>query len=337
MRDNATPASLTLENLPWHDDILGEGFESAELPVDDPEAGTERATLVRALPDEATEQPAILWVHGMSDYFFQKHVAQHYQAAGYAFYAIDLRRCGRSRHAGEYWHYTTDLAEYFPELTTALSLIAGKHGSVVPLAHSTGGLIVPLWMDALRRNDPEAHSALQGLILNSPWLDLQFPPVLVKILRAPVLFLGKHVPTLRLPKAGTGTYGQSVSATEHGQWHFDTDKKPVTGHLARLGWVRAVMQGQRHVHKGEVDTGVPTLTVCSSHSYLGKPYSAAADTADTVLDVEQIKRWAPTLSDDATVVPIDGALHDVFLSEPHAREAAFAAVDSWLGELPAQD
>lgn len=335
MNDNAVSAPSNLNSLPWEDDILGEGFEAAELPVDDPEGETERATLVRAVPDEPTDKPALLWVHGMSDYFFQKHVAEHYLAAGYPFYAIDLRRCGRSRHAGEYWHYTTDLTEYFPELSRALEYVAGKHGGVIPVAHSTGGLIVPLWMDALRRDNPQAHAALKGLILNSPWLDLQFPPTLVKLLRRPILFLGKRFPRLRLPKAGTGTYGASVSATEHGQWHFDTEKKPVSGHLVRLGWVRAVMQGQRQVHKGEVDTGVSTLTLCSSHSYLGKPYSPAADTADTVLDVEQIQRWAPTLSDTAKVVPIDGALHDVFLSEPHAREAAFAALDSWLGGLTA--
>ena len=41
--------------------------------------------------------------------------------------------------------------------------------------HSAGGLIVPLWLDRLRQ--PRRHAArdIGGLILNSPWFDLQGP------------------------------------------------------------------------------------------------------------------------------------------------------------------
>jgi len=324
-----------LDDLPWGEDMLGDGFESAVVPLERPLPGdtTERATLVRALPDAPTGKPAILWIHGMSDYFFQDHVAAHFLADGHPFYAIDLRRCGRSRQSGERWHFTTDMHEYFPELTSALKLVAGKHGRVVPIAHSTGGLIAPLWIDELRRTNPAAHRAIAGLILDSPWLDMQFPDPVVALLRGPVSLAGKYMPSLRLPKGAAGAYGISISAAEHGRWTFDPEMKPVKGHLVELGWLRAVMQGHKEIHSGEIDTGVPTLTLCSSHSYLNKPYSAAADTADTVLDVEQIQRWAPTLARDSRVEPIDGALHDVFLSETHAREAAFSAADAFLDEL----
>ncbi len=336
MNRSSSTSRPTLDSLPWTGDMLGEGFQSAVVPLERPLPGdtTERATLVRALPDAPTGKPAILWIHGMSDYFFQAHVAEHFRAEGHPFYAIDLRRCGRSRQQGERWHSTTDLTEYFPELTSALNLVAGKHGAVVLMAHSTGGLISPLWIDSLRRTDPAAHAQIAGLLLDSPWLDMQFPQPVVKLLRGPVLFLGKRLPSLRLPKGAAGSYGKSISAAEHGRWEFDPEMKPVAGHLVELGWLRAVFIGQREIQSGAVDTGVPTLTLCSSHSYLNKPYSAAADTADTVLDVEQIRTWAPTLARDSRVEPIDGALHDVFLSEPHAREAAFKAADEWLATLP---
>lgn len=328
---NNDSTSTLLDALPWRPDILGEGFEAATLTTPDT---PEHATLVRALPDAPTGKPALLWIHGMSDYFFQAHVAEHFLAQGHPFYAIDLRRCGRSRQDGEYWHYTTDLAEYFPELNEALRLVAAKHHRVVPVAHSTGGLIAALWLDHLRRERPAEHAAVAGLLLDSPWLDMQFPPLVVRALRGPVSVLGKRFPGLKLPKSGTGTYGESISASAHGRWEFDTDMKPISGHLVRLGWLRAIFRGQEEIHSG-VDTGVPTLTLCSSHSYLNKPYSAAADTADTVLDVEQIRRWAPTLAQSARVETINGALHDVFLSEPHPREAAFHAADAWLEALPA--
>ncbi|WKD57463.1 Alpha/beta hydrolase family protein [Corynebacterium capitovis DSM 44611] len=330
MHSGSTPQRLT--DLTWEADILGPGYESAHLEM----ANNEQATLVRSIPDAPTGKPALLWVHGMSDYFFQTHVADYFTSQGYPFYAIDLRRCGRSHRGEELWHYTTDLSEYFPELTIALNLLAEKHGTVVPVAHSTGGLIVPIWADELRRRDVRSHSNLAGLVLDSPWLDMPFPGWTVLLLRGLVALLGKRFPTIRLLKGGTGTYGRSISASEHGEWDFDPRMKPVKGHNVELGWLRAVFLGQEKIHSGEVDTGVPMLTLCSSHSYLSKPYSAAADTADTVLDVSQIRRWAPTLSsDDSTVEVINGARHDVFLSEKHARETALTTTLSWLEQVTA--
>lgn len=330
MRDN--PGKF--DQLEWAEDILGDGYESTTLNVgkDPGDTGEEEAVLVRALPDAPTGKPALLWVHGMSDYFFQEHVAEHYVAQGYPFYALDLRGCGRAHPGRGPWHYITDLRFYFPELTLAAELITSRHGEIIPFAHSTGGLIVPLWADDVRRNDPSAHKTIRGIILNSPWLDMQFSRPAVAIMRPVVNALGKRLPSIPLPAAGVGTYGQSISATAHGEWTFNTTFKPVEGHRKYLGWLRAIFQGQKLIHDG-IDTGVPTLTLCSSHSYLNKPYSPAADTADTVLDVAQIQKWAPTLSDDTEVEVIDGARHDVFLSERHAREAAVAAADAWLGNL----
>ncbi|WP_342319946.1 alpha/beta hydrolase [Corynebacterium mayonis] len=321
-----------LDDLVWRRDILGEGFENAEILT----VGSEPATLVRAHFDSPSSKPALLWIHGMSDYFFQAHVAEHFLAQGYPFYAVDMRRCGRSWREGQRWHATTDLEEYFPELTLAARLIAGEHGSVVPIAHSTGGLIAPLWLDYVRRRDPGLHSAVAGMILNSPWLDMQFPKLLVLALKYPVAVLGKAFPTLAVNKGGTATYGKSISIEEHGSWRFDTTMKPIEGHSVSLGWLRAIFLGQERIHSGDVDTGVPMLTLSSSHSYLRQPYSPAADTADTVLDVADMKRWAPTLARDSQVLAIDGALHDVFLSEKYAREAALASALRWLSDLKIQ-
>ena len=44
--------------------------------------------------------------------------------------------------------------------------------------HSAGGLIVALWLDRLRkRQDDRNARRVTGLILNSPWLDLQGPSI----------------------------------------------------------------------------------------------------------------------------------------------------------------
>ncbi len=320
--------------LNWQPDVLGSGFEQAVLPQGkDPDSGTRvEAVLVRDVraSESSTRKPAVLWVHGMSDYFFHTHVADEFAAHGYPFYALDLRRCGRALRKGERPHFTLSMSRYFPELTQALDILAREHGSVVVLAHSTGGLIVPLWADHLRREEPEEHAKLAGIILNSPWLDLQFPSWQVAVLKPVLNTLGAVFPSLPLPHGGEGTYGRSIHKDEHGEWDFNTSWKPIDGHRKYLGWIRAVIKGQEQIHAGNVDTGVPTLTLRSSHSYLGEDYSPAADTADTVLDVDQIQRWAPTLAKDAEVEVVDGARHDVFLSERFAREAAFKSVFAWL-------
>ena len=332
MVDSETP-------LNWQPDVLGSGFEQVALPQGkDPDSGTRvDAVLVRDVraSQSAMHKPAVLWVHGMSDYFFQTHVADEFASHGYPFYALDLRRCGRALKKGDRPHFTLSMTRYFPELTQALRILARQHGSVIVLAHSTGGLIVPLWADHLRREHPDDHSKLHAVILNSPWLDMQFPAWQVALLKPVLNAFGAIFPSLPLLQRGEGTYGKSIHKDEHGEWDFNTEWKPIDGHRKYLGWIRAVLQGQEQIHAGDVDTGVPTLTLCSSHSYLGEEYSPAADTADTVLDVDQIQRRAPTLSAHAQVQAIDGARHDVFLSERHAREAAFKAVFTWLDGLAA--
>jgi alpha-beta hydrolase superfamily lysophospholipase len=59
-----------------------------------------------------------------------------------------------------------------------------------------------------------------------------------------------------------------------------------------------------------------------------------SDRADTVLDVKQIARWAGCLGAETTVVPIEDARHDVFLSLPEPREHAYAVLAAWLDQHP---
>ena len=51
---------------------------------------------------------------------------------------------------------------------------------------------------------------------------------------------------------------------------------------------------------------------------------------DAVLDVKQIARWAGCIGNRSTIVPIPEAKHDVFLSVPESRQAAYRALDEWL-------
>ena len=72
-------------------------FRSAPTP-------TARASSSRRWCGAATAAPAasraVLALHGFTDYFFNTELADHFAARGFAFYALDLRKCGRSRRDG---------------------------------------------------------------------------------------------------------------------------------------------------------------------------------------------------------------------------------------------
>ena len=98
-----------------------------------------------------------------------------------------------------------------------------------------------------------------------------------------------------------------------------------------MGWLNATQRGHARLHRG-LDVGVPSLVLRSTRSDFSGQYTDLSDHADTVLDVTQIARWAGCLGGETTVVPIEDARHDVFLSVAESRERAYTAVDAWLNQ-----
>lgn len=96
----------------YHKDILGENFVQQTIQMPDDYEGKVIITIVRkeaALPTTK----AILYVHGFNDYFFQKSLAEHFNDAGFNFYAVDLRKYGRSMLSNQYPFQVHNLNEYF--------------------------------------------------------------------------------------------------------------------------------------------------------------------------------------------------------------------------------
>ena len=333
---NETPVAPA-DAAPWRPDVLGEGYEQRTIPLGtDPDGeGEVKATLIRhARRADDTAQGAVLYLHGFTDYFFQKHMAEHMAAQGYRFYALDLRKCGRSRRAGQTAHYVSDLALYDTELREALRIVRAETGRpVLVMAHSTGGLVAPLWLDRMHRSGDVAAHSITGLVLNSPWFDLQGPPYYRTVGTALIDGLGRWRAMMRVPGQELSTYGDSLHRSVSGEWDYDLDWKPLAGFPVRFGWLRAIRRGHARLHRG-LDIGVPALILRSKVTRFLSEYAPAADVADTVLDVRQIQRWSGCLGERTTIVPIEGARHDVFLSSAPVRALAFAELDSWLARLP---
>jgi alpha-beta hydrolase superfamily lysophospholipase len=318
----------------WRPDILGAGYTQQVLdlgPDPDGEGGIEAVLVRREQRPEEAVHGVVLYVHGFSDYFFQTDLADFFAARGLAFYALDLRKSGRAKRPGQTPHFVSDLAFYDAELDRALDIVTTAHPGlpVVVVAHSTGGLVVPLWLH--RRRAASTPSPIVGAVLNSPWLDLQGSPTLRGPVTQLLRVLGKLRPFQVIPTK-IGVYGRTLHVSGTGEWEFDTGLKPIDGFPVTFGWLNAVRRGHARLHRG-IEAGVPLLVLRSNRSDLFKPYTPVSDRADTVLDTTQIARWGGSLGSQVTDAPVDDARHDVFLSVRESRDRAYAAVDSWLKNL----
>ncbi len=318
----------------WGPDILGKGYAQLTLPLGADDEGDVVATLVRHRPDPLAalvgplRDVDVLYVHGWSDYFFQRDEAAFWTALGARFHALDLRKYGRSLRPGQTPGYVADLDVYDADIAAALQAM-GHDGRtrrrLVLVGHSTGGLTLTLW--AARH--PGAAAAL---VLNSPWLELQTGAWGRQALAPLVTVRAKYDPLGTHPVVDLGFYtraqrelGTLPDAPEG--W------RPERGFPTHPGWLSAVIEGHATVARG-LDVGCPALVLLSRRSTPPVRWVPAMLESDSVLFVDDIARAALKLGSLVTVARIDGAVHDVFLSAPGPREDAFRVLRDWAVGLP---
>lgn len=285
----------------WLPDRLLAGFETLELAFPDDYDGPVVATLVR-LPTPHAERGAVLYLHGFSDYFFQRHMAERFAAEGYAFYALDLRKYGRSLRPHQHPNFCKSLSEYYADIDAALEVI----GAPVLLAgHSTGGLVCSLYA-----HEGAHRSQVQALWLNSPFFDWNVPEWR-KIQLYLAVAAGRYCPFLNDPKAFRPDYTRAL----HAEWDFDSALKPDFGFPLYYGWLGAITDGFEKLHRG-LAIECPVL---SMHS----------DEADVVLDWRHIARWSRTLGSRVSVLAFPGGWHDLVLSPPPIPDEVFRQLFAW--------
>ena len=319
----------------WVPDILGEGFEQLTLPLGEDAEGDVVATLVRALPSPAPwwslrgdRRPLadvdVLYVHGWSDYFFQKRLARFWTDRGARFFALDLRKYGRSLRPGQTPGYVADLATYDEDIEAALSARGDATGRrLVLLGHSTGGLTLSLWASRHPRQ-------VDAVILNAPWLEFQLAPARAAI--APMVELQARLrPMDAAPQIDLGFYSRAQRETADPDDPVEINPlwRPEQAMIVHAGWLRAVLAGHAAVSRG-LAIDAPVCVLLSARSAPPTRWSDELTSADSVLVVDDIARAALRLGPSVTVERIDGALHDVFLSRREARAEAYARLDRWV-------
>lgn len=149
----------------WVPDRLP-GYERLTVDQPDDYSGKVVSTVVRAPAGDCGGDTGILYVHGFNDYFFQKEWADSMVDKCLRFYAVDLRKYGRSLLPGQKPFEVRDMTEYFADIDSALAVMK-RDGvdKVVLVGHSTGGLTSSLYM----AEHPD--TVVKALVLNSPFLD----------------------------------------------------------------------------------------------------------------------------------------------------------------------
>lgn len=302
-------ATLVQTDAGWQPDSLLPGFEARTLPFPPDYDGEVVATLVRRPLPRAPNGP-VLYVHGFIDYFFQHDMAERFAQEGYAFYALDLRKHGRSLRPHQHPNFCKSIKEYYADISRALLVIDEP---TVLIGHSTGGLVCSLYA-----HEGERRRQIAALWLNSPFFDFRLS-VARRILLAIGASLGRLFPFLSDPKAVSPEYPKSLHKDYSGEWGFDLRLKPIEGFPAYYGWLAAIRAAQAQARAG-LAIDCPVLVM---HS----------DGTDIVLDWRHIERGSRKLGKDVTVLSFPGGLHDLTLSKLEVRETVFEALFAWLEDV----
>ncbi len=315
----ALTASATL----WQPDVLGDSFEIRYVEHPDDYAGKVRSTIVR-LHSDSIQPAGILYIHGFNDYFFQADMAREFAAHGYAFYAVDLRKYGRSIMPGQQMFQVHDLREYFADIDSALvQMKADGVRRVALMGHSTGGLTAALYMSEY------PAPMVDALILNSPFLDWNMSDFLEDIAIPVVACFSKCCPDLKIPQGGNSNYAKSLLKRYDGEWDYNTEWKLPLSPPVEASWLRAIDEAHADL-QAEPKIMVPVLLMHSDASVSDDDGYEAYSHKDAVLDVDDISRFGRGLGPCVCEVTIVGGLHDLVLSAPSVRTKVYDAIFEFL-------
>lgn len=319
----------------YQPDVLGQGYEQLTLNFPNDYEGKVIATLVRKQAAQPT-QKAVLYIHGFIDYFFQTEMAEQFNQQGYDFYALDLRKYGRSHLAHQRLFFVKDLREYDAEISQALNIIGQEnHDSVLLCGHSTGGLISTLYA----AHYPD-HPLIKALWVNSPFYDFNMNFLKKKIALPKLSQLGGKFPNLRFPSELSPCYVNSIHKSLQGEWDFSLTWKPTDYSKVYLGFVHAIFEAQKEIHRG-AKLNVPTLVMHSDRTTSPKKVNRDARSSDVILNIKHIKKYANKLQGDVNVMTIKQGLHDLVLSKAEVRQQVYSKLFHWLDskivELPSSE
>lgn len=302
---------------------LNNDFSTQTIYLKPDYEGEVTATLI-ASKKNIGNRKSVLYLHGYVDYFFHPHLGEQFNANHFDFYALDLRKYGRSLREHQHPNYCKDIEEYFEEISIATrEIYEAGNGEVFLMGHSTGGLTASNYMNFGQEKD-----LVKGLILNSPFFDFNqsnLEKAMIPIIATPIAGL---FPYAKIEGALSPAYAESIHKDFHGEWDFNLTWKPIKGFPTYFKWILAIRTAQKRLENSNIQ--VPVLVMHSNSSEKIKKYSEKANHQDIVLNIEDIKRVGAKLGSQVTLIEIENGLHDLFLSTKTVRDKAFQEMFDWL-------
>lgn len=310
----------------YTDDLLGAGFEQLTMHFKDDFEGKVVATLIRS-KTQTHSNKAVLYIHGFNDYFFQKEMAQRFNQEGFNFYALDLRKYGRSFLAHQKLNNVRSLVEYDEEINEALHIIQSEKNTVaILMGHSTGGLIVTNYAGRHLNSD-----LFHGLICNSPFYEFNLNS-LERNVGVPILsFFSHFLPNFLISGGFSKLYGYSLHKDKYGEWDYSLDWKPHDIPKVTLSFIHAIPNGHKNI-QNNLTLAVPTLVMYSSKTINDKEWSERFYEGDAVLNVKHIEHYAKLIKGNVTTSEIKGGMHDLVLSKKEVRTKVYETIFKWINE-----
>lgn len=314
--------TLTI-NATWQPDILGDGYEMKYIVHPDDYSGPIRSTIIRKTALNKTNR-GVLYIHGYNDYFFQQEMGNCFVDSGYHFYAIDLRKYGRSLTKNQQKFQVKDIREYFADIDSAISVMTQEGiTQIILMGHSTGGLTTSLYMAE------HANPHIKALILNSPFLDWNLGNLEMFI---PLLSgIGSIFSNISISQDPSDAYAKSLLSRYNGQWEYNTSWKLIQSPNVTTGWIRAINQAQTKLQNG-VEIAVPILLMHSAQSYIATQWEPRCNKTDIVLDVNDIKKYGHRLGNNISEMTVYGGVHDLMLSNDKIRSQIYRHIFKWLDQ-----
>ena len=312
-----------MSNSLYTEDILKDGFESKTIKLRDDYEGAATATLIRQL-SEIKSDKAILYIHGFNDYFFQAEMAHRFNEHGFNFYAIDLRKYGRSYLSHQKFNDIRNLKDYYEEILQSLDIIRSEGNKEIILSgHSTGGLIVTLFA-----KDHADSRLFDGLILNSPFYEFNLPKW-NKMLLPVASIAGRFMPQVTISGGFSEEYGKSIHKAYYGEWDYQLDWKPNLAPKINIGWLRAIHRAQSELKKA-FHISKPVLVLHSAQSVTDLKNMEQVSSRDAILNISGIERVAHNIRGDVEILSIEGGLHDLILSKMEVRYNVYNVIFAWI-------
>jgi alpha-beta hydrolase superfamily lysophospholipase len=314
-----------MTDVQYVEDVLKNGFEQTTITQPDDYEGKVTTTLIRKMNPKPCDK-AILCIHGFNDYFFQVVIAAEFLKQGYNFYALDLRKYGRSLLSNQIPNNVRDLSEYYEDIDSALTIIKEEgYQKIVLYGHSTGGLLISLYA-----SDRKGCELFDALVCNSSFYDFNVPWIQKKSVIPMLSILGRVEPNISLPVGFSKFYGKSLHKNDFGEWDYNLSWKPHIAPSINAGWVNAIHQGHLKIAHG-VAINKPILILHSRKSVYPKEWSEVMFEGDAILNVTDIKEKSKRIKAPIKeVVEVDGAIHDVILSRKPVRDEVFKTIFEWL-------